>query len=290
MKRILIPTDFSVNAYNALRYGIRLFNDAPRTFILLNTHLRMGLNSDNGLAYPVSVTTDNHDEESSQRGLEETISKIMEEFPDSAHNYEALSSTSLLVDEIKNQIATKYIDLIIMGTQGATGSRELFFGSITQRVVKKVDTCPILVIPNEIDYKPWSNIGFATNFELPYEQWQIAPLTKLAAHKDSTIQVVQVSDSADLSDAQFKKLKALHVLFGKMHYEHNVAGKLDTIEKSLLTFIEELKIEVLALIKYKHGFLESFMREPVVKKITFHTGIPLLVLPENKSNLPKTTS
>lgn len=281
MKRILIPTDFSANAYNALRYAIKLFNDRPRTFILLNTHLPAGISAEYGINYPVSVITDDYHIESSQHGLEHIISKIMAEFPDSAHNYEAVSSTNLLVDEINNQIAEKHIDLVVMGTQGATGSREIFMGSMTHRVVEKLDTCPILVVPNNMEYKDWGAIAFATNFDKAYEQWQIDPLNELAALNNSLIQIVQVSDDATMNDSQLESLEQLQGLLKVTNHEHHVVAQRDTVEKALRSFLEEMHIDALALIKYKHGFLERLMREPVVKRITFHTDIPLLVLPED---------
>jgi nucleotide-binding universal stress UspA family protein len=54
------------------------------------------------------------------------------------------------------------------------------------------------------------------------------------------------------------------------------ASKSDVIE----FFINEFGIQMLALVNYRHGFLEELVREPVVKRIAFHTRIPLLVLPD----------
>ena len=45
-------------------------------------------------------------------------------------------------------------------------------------------------------------------------------------------------------------------------------------------FIEELEIDILAMVNYKHSFIEKIINEPVIKKIGFHPNIPFLVIPE----------
>ena len=38
MKKIILPTDFSESAYNAIRYAIHLHEDMETTFYLLHTY------------------------------------------------------------------------------------------------------------------------------------------------------------------------------------------------------------------------------------------------------------
>ena len=45
-------------------------------------------------------------------------------------------------------------------------------------------------------------------------------------------------------------------------------------------FIEELGIDILAMVKYKHSFIEAIIKEPVIKKLGFQSKIPFLVIPE----------
>ena len=46
-------------------------------------------------------------------------------------------------------------------------------------------------------------------------------------------------------------------------------------------FIQELNIDMLAMLKYKHSFIENIMREHVVAKIGFHPIVPFLVMPKS---------
>ncbi|MBT8235229.1 MAG: universal stress protein, partial [Bacteroidia bacterium] len=50
--------------------------------------------------------------------------------------------------------------------------------------------------------------------------------------------------------------------------------------KVIQHFLEDMEVDMVSLVHYKHGFLEELLREPVIKKVIFHTKIPMLVLPE----------
>ncbi len=45
-------------------------------------------------------------------------------------------------------------------------------------------------------------------------------------------------------------------------------------------YVEKNDVDMIALIHYEHTFMEKLTREPVVRKIGFHTKRPILVLPE----------
>ena len=287
MKTVLIPTDFSENGYNAVRYGVQLFGRQPCTFILLNTFLPAGMNTGNGINFPVPITADDYDEQNSLNGLKRTLSKINGDFSGLDHHFETISSLNLLVEAIMDQIAERSIDLIIMGTQGATGARELFLGSTTQKVISGINNCPLLVIPSKSEYRPWHHIGFATNFDRHYKKWQIAPLKAFTNLQDSTIKIVHVLDRAGMSDGQLRGRGELDALLDGVKKDHLAIENHGSIEKTIMAAAQEMGVDVLALIHYKHGFLEQLIREPVVKRINFHTGIPLLVLPQN-DRLPRT--
>lgn len=48
--------------------------------------------------------------------------------------------------------AAANIDLIVMGTRGASGMMELFFGSNTADVIEQVRVCPVLAVPSKARY------------------------------------------------------------------------------------------------------------------------------------------
>ena len=65
-------------------------------------------------------------------------------------------------------------------------------------------------------------------------------------------------------------------------YEHSLHWMPKYAQKAveINDFIEELGVDVLAMVNYRHSFIEKILREPVIKKIGFKTKIPFLVIPE----------
>ncbi len=286
MKNILLPTDFSENAWNAVSYAIELFKNEPCTFYLLNTYTPPIANSrfmaasiDSGnLEYSASL--------SSKRGLQKCIGRINEQFYNPKHTFKTISSFSFLIDEIKETIEEYNINLVVLGTKGASGIEEVFMGSNTVRIIKAVKNCPLLAIPQHYKFSKPREIAFATDFNRFYTKSELNPLLEMASAFDATIRIVHVQyETKVLSELQQFNLSMLRKYLGKVeHYVHTVS-ELNSISKSLEVFTQELDIHLLAMLNCQHSFMEKMTREPIVKRVAFHIQIPLLVIPELGMNL-----
>src|SRR5690606_26304928 len=104
MQRILIPTDFSDNAWNAIDYALKLFQGNACTFYLLNTYTplipsgRLMANTEQDFRIPDPVRL------ASEKGLKKTLQRIKGTDPDPRHQFETLSSFNLLVEEVREQV------------------------------------------------------------------------------------------------------------------------------------------------------------------------------------------
>ena len=279
MKRILLPTDFSENAYNAIRYAMHLFKGDSATFYLLNTFTPASYSADFLIENPTLYGLEEVAMMNSKKNIVKTEDSIITEFNNPKHQFERLSIFGMLTSEIKEIIKRENIDLIVMGTKGATGAKEFFLGSNTQDVIKSVDNCPVLAVPEESSFNEVSDIAFATDFERVYFKSEIVPIVNLAKSQDATVRMIHVYDDPKLSNVQRFNSNALEQYFKEINYEFHVISDFSTIEKAIQACVEELEIDMLMMIKYKHSFIERLTREPVIKKMTFHTTIPFLVIP-----------
>jgi len=280
MKNILIPTDFSKNAWNATKYALSLFADEDCTFYLLNTYTPsiaysrfMATTSNVGLEDAIS--------RSSEKGLKKTLSLIKAAYDNPKHTFKTISSFSLLVDEIKELVEDKNIDLVVAGTKGASGLEEVFMGSNTVRILKSVKDCPVLAIPELFDFETPSEIAFATDFNRFYTISELQPLIEIAKTFNAVVRIVHVQyEIKALTELQLFNLNRLRkYLVDVEHYVHTVS-ELNSVSKTLEVFSEELDIHLLAMLNYQHSYTERLTREPVVKRVAFHTRVPLLVIPE----------
>ncbi len=280
MKKILLPTDFSDNAWNAIFTAVKLYANVECRFYLLHGYEPKAMNMLGrkgqqrlGLIYD-SLS------EYSRQEMDKVMVYLKENHHNPKHSFETISKSDTLEETIHQVLAEKDIDLICMGTQGATGAKQVFMGSNTVKVLKNISDCPILAVPDDYDFKSLKSLAFPTDFSKKYEKHQLLLLTELASLWKTDIQVVHVAVEFALSDQQLinqkllkKRLNDLAVTFYNIDFEANVAH---TLEK----FMADTQVEMMALIRYRHSFWEKIIGEPVVKKMTFHTKVPLLVLPE----------
>ncbi len=280
MRRILLPTDFSQNSLNAAKYALDMFKEEACTFYLVNTytpsfvHSRFMASAVHGGLVEDSVQLE------SQEGLDRMTEYIAANLKYPEHHLEAISSFNLLTEELKELVESKKIDLIVTGTKGASGFEEVFLGSNTVRMIKAIRDCPILAVPEHYTLNQTKKIGFATDFKRNFSAEVVAPLVRLANQKKASIEIMHINEEEQLSkyqesnkDILLEYLQGIPCSIKQMPY---FASKTDVIR----LFVEDSKIDVLAMIYYRHGYLEELVREPVVKRMAFHSEVPILVLPE----------
>lgn len=281
MKHILIPTDFSENAWNAITYALDLFKDEKCMFYLLNTYTPAIASSRFMAASLEGGLYANAAHEFSQNGLKKTINKIKKKHYNANHKFKTISSFALLVDEILESISTYEIDLVVAGTKGSSGVSEVFLGSNAVRIIKAVKKCPLLVIPKSFEFEKPTEIAFATDFNRFYTLSELRPLIEMAKSFDAVIRIVNVQyEIKPLTELQRFNLNMLRKYLKDIeHYIHTVS-ELNSVSKTLELFSTELDIHLLAMLNYQHSFMERLTREPIVKRIAFHTQTPLLIIPE----------
>ncbi|MCK8520949.1 universal stress protein [Aquimarina sp. D1M17] len=279
MKRILVPTDFSNNAYSALFYATRLFQKEPCEFFILNTFdvntpgLTSRLDTSKGDLLYKQLSAESED------NLIEISHKIVRDTEDYEHSFETISVSKDLAETINKTIRSKKIDLVVMGTKGASGLKEVFMGSNTVKVIQKIKNCPILTIPNEYDFRVPKSIAFATDFSRLYSREELEPLIKMTELFGGSIHILHVNEEEKLTKEQDYNITKLREYFKEtefsIHWVPSSGQKSETIQ----TFIDQMGIDILVMLRYRHSIIESITHEPIVKKIGFAADIPFLVIP-----------
>tara|TARA_R110002051_G_scaffold181460_1_gene250959 strand:+ start:33155 stop:33988 length:834 start_codon:yes stop_codon:yes gene_type:complete len=277
MKRnILLPTDFSDNAFNALLYALKLYEKEFCTFYFLNVTYVL---SSTTRTYITTKFVDELQHES-LRKLNELKQQTEIANDNANHNFEIISSEENLKFAIPKAVKAYEITSIVMGTKGASNAVDIFMGSNTVDVLKKVKNCPILVVPDALEFVPPRALLFPTDFNRPYKNKELEAITALANLFHATLKILHINVEKELSATQELHKKMLSDYFENLphsfHWEADYTKKSTTIS----TFIEENKIDLLAMVNYKHSLLESILKEPVIKKIAFHPTVPVLIIPE----------
>lgn len=280
MKNILLPTDFSEHAFNAIRYAVQLFKNEKCTFYLLNTYSPVIYDTDYSTRNSRIADPDEIHRRKSLPDLRKTQTQIKREFPNDKHIFKVVSSSKLLTEEVQQQVTENEIDLVIMGTQGATGAKQILFGSQTVDVINNT-LCPVLAIPSYFDFKEPANILFPTDLTAEYLGMKIKILKHISLLFSSRIYILHVLENEELTEDQEKQKNVLARELEGIAHEFHIQKK-NNLSEAIEKFQNEYSVDILVMINNKHSFFENLLRSPIIKKIGFLTKIPFLVIPPEK--------
>jgi len=278
MLKILIPTDFSANAWNAIEYTMSCFERIPVHVHLLHiTHNLEVAASSNLHSQGISLKPTLVDNPESK--LEYVKQKIETLFPRGSYTIEKSIRNSFFVEGVKKAVWAKDIDLIVMGTKGASGLKEKTIGSHTGAVITRVK-CPVLVVPENAEFVQPESIVLPSDYNIMYKQRVLETLLYFAELHDASVKVLRVASGEYALNAEQERnrdflIDALQPVRHSFHWIKN-----PNLEEGLQTFIDIMGIQVIAMVAKNLNFFQRLLFKPIAARISYHTEIPFLVLHE----------
>ena len=276
-KRILIPTDFSKNALNAIRYALELYKKQPCEFYFLNV-FRVDYYTTDTLIVPEPGSAPY---EAAKAKSEEGFSKLLDtlelQHDNPKHTYHTISSYNLLSEAIKQTIADKDVDLLIMGTQGATGAKGVIFGSNTVNAMEIIRECPVLAVPEDVSFATPKEIVFPTDYKSSFKRRELSYLIEIAKMHHTSIRVLYVAKRSDLNDKQESNKELLDTILGSVEHSFHILSEKD-VSEGITSFVESRDSDMIAFINHKHFFFSSVFSKPLIKEIGYDAKTPILAL------------
>ena len=281
MRKILIPTDFSENAMNAIRYAMELFKYDRSDFFIMHAY------GDEVYANDGKVEREDFENKKTEvmkqvdDQLEEVIYKMKELSPNPRHTYYPVSVFGSLVDEANEYAERENVDVIAMGTKGRSDARDITFGSNTLQVIKYVK-CPVLAVPaNFKDIQP-AHVLFATDYMLPYQRRELKLLSTIIQNFTAKLSVLHISKFDELSFRQQDNQAFLEYCMEQNKPNFiKLAGS--DITKVINDAAKNYDADMLVMINSRHSYLEDVLYTSKIEKIGLEINIPFLVL----QNLPR---
>ena len=189
MQKILVPCDFSSNSKEAYRLALELALKAKGEITLLHV-----------LAIPTFYTTGSGGEPLAIdpayfTRMEEDVRRELEEMRKSAVDRSVKIITEVLYGDlttgIKRMIENHKIDLVVMGTSGASGLTDIFIGSNTEKVVR-FSSVPVLAVRKAIETKSVKNILLPSTLDLNQTDF-IRKLKELQTFFNATLHILLVN-------------------------------------------------------------------------------------------------
>ncbi len=276
MRKILIPTDFSENAMNALQYACELFKYDKCQFFIMHAYQDDVYADKSLMSQQTLEEVTNIIKSKSEKQLEEVLKRLRRISPNPRHTYNTIASNSMLMDEADNIVDNENIDIIVMGTRGKTNDRKLTFGSHTLQVLKYVQ-CPVLAIPENYKYSQPKGILFPTDYMIPYKRRELKLLCEMASPYRAQIDVLYISRSKTLSMRQLDNQNFIKDELCKNNINFKTV-KDKHITNAIYKYIKENSIDMLVMVNTRHSFLENILFQSTIDKLSLYIDIPFLAL------------
>jgi nucleotide-binding universal stress UspA family protein len=273
MRHILVPTDFSVNAANALRYAVQLARACRANLSVMHTSritdLGPNLPEETFNRY---VTDREQIAQTKIREIEQNLASV----PDL--QYQLFINQGTIVEQI-TQFAAKYnVDLVVMGTRGASGVLEEWMGGTTSALIEE-RIVPVLAIPPQAVFSDNVQVGLAFDLQQNQSTALLQPLKALVDALQARVKAFHV-EPLKANEADRREVSGnLRQYFSGAELSFYFSAK-DNIPEAIEDFVLQEKVSILAMISRKKTFWEQLFRKSITRKMVLHTHIPLLVIPE----------
>ncbi|PKQ45126.1 universal stress protein [Confluentibacter flavum] len=276
MLSILLPTDFSENSMNAVKYALDFFKQQKVDFFFMHAYQNDFYNHEDLVYREVFDDVLEKVKSQSQKNLENLLDTVKKMAPNPKFSYHILSAYNTLVYEANLIAEAKNIDLIVMGTKGKSDDRHIIFGSHTFQVLKYVN-CPVLAIPSHYTNMQPKRILFPTDYLIPYKRRELKLLCELGTSYRSIIDVLYISMSDKLSLRQEDNKAFIKETVCKtkvdFHIEHS-----KKITETIQDYIKNNHIDMLVMVNTQHSFLEDMLFPSNIDIVSVDLKIPLLAL------------
>jgi nucleotide-binding universal stress UspA family protein len=276
MKKILVPTDFSEVANNAFVHALELASKVDAELLLLHTY---ELPIVDNQFFPENYQTIFDSLEMAQfekfKELVPKLHAIAEERKLQHITFSHIIMDGDLVYNIKECITKEGIDMVVMGTSGATGWKEVFIGTNTGEVISSVSV-PVLCVPAVAEFNFIKNIGFTTRFR---EKDKVALTKTIEIAKLTHSRVKCLYVKTDASDVVDDKITYWEEEFKNDPIQFFVIPD-DDVTTTILDFITNQEIDILAMVRHKRNFFVNLFEMSLAEKMSYKSEIPVLVLHE----------
>ena len=274
MKRILVPTDFSKGAFNALIHALNFAKLMNGSIKIINAY-SMPPTGSTVMVDITDILKKNADEELEH--LKQEVNKL-ELASEIDISYS--SSHGSVIDVIDRLVKENKIDLVVMGTQGASGITEKFLGSNTSAVAKSINI-PLIAIPAELSFKSYNKFLFATDMKVLESTKPMQFIGELSKACEADVKFIHVRETGseeldqESIDAYKDQVESIFdpstkSSFAYVYEKNPQSGIAETIEME--------RPDLLIVIHHTYGFFEGLFHSSVSQNIINHASLPILVM------------
>lgn len=270
MITLLAATDFSKEALNASHFAAQTCAKLGARLILFTRHVNS-----------VHVVNARLSADAFQETLDLSKAKLSVYAEELATKYNISVipewRTGFLHEELQKAIKENYVNLVVMGMADKSFDQELL-GNSTTAAISKLDI-PVLAVPGNAKYQPIKKILFSCDAHKGLFDTDFRILRIVAKALQAETQVFYVKRSAHPEINLEKLNKMLEEKLFDIDYKVDVNDSDAPVLRELKDKIESYQPDLLMMVPYKYGFLNSIIHKSKTRAMASGSNIPLLTVP-----------
>jgi nucleotide-binding universal stress UspA family protein len=282
MKTIIVPTDFSDNADNAVKYAIQMSKMHYNKLIFVHVFSLPFLNPEAGMVYDQSFFDAQRIQ--ADKALRESIDKVYKSL--GMHRNLLLSELEV-VEAISlssgiQKLHLKYqANMIIMGTHGATGLKKFFLGSNAVDVIENV-SIPVLSVPEHCLFEKMKNIAYCSDFtDIESELYKVVDFAKsFAANVD--VMHIAMDLAHDVETDPIIKKWQLTNNYDKINLHLVQGNENSNVDQELKTLLVKIDVDLLVVFHQQRNFWKTLFEKSTTAELVYEWTNPILTMQKNR--------
>lgn len=272
MKKILVPCDFSHQSHEAFQAAMEIAARAKAEILLLHVLPLPALYTTGYAGEPLGFDPSYFAqvEEDTKKELEKMKKKVQ----DKSVPVHTLVVYGTLTATIENTIANHSIDLVVMGTSGSSGLKEIFIGSNTEKVVR-FSPVPVLTVRSASALRFVKHILVPSTLNLNQTDF-VKKLKELQAFFDASLHVLLINTPAHFrSDAEGKEALEAFVQHYKLTNVKLHFRNYPYEDGGILAFAISEKMDLIAMATHARKGLAHLFSGSVTENVVNHLQAPI---------------
>lgn len=269
MKKILVPCDFSTPAINAFHLAVDIAAQAQGTVYLLHV-LDQPVLYDTLLMPALTVEQDAQDER--RLKAEKDFTALLQRHHKSPHSGIAVTTHVAFGTPIKtilDHVRSQDIDLVVMGSRGASGLKEYFVGSNAEKIVRS-SPAPVLIVKDHFK-GPIRNIAFPNTLDTANQRDLIENVKKLQHFFHAHLHLVWINTPLKFSTdvVTYERLNAFAKQFDLKNYTVHIFNYSNE-EQGIIESARRMKADLIALGTHGRKGIAHLLNGSVAEDIVNH--------------------
>lgn len=276
MKTLLVPTDFSPNAQNALNYAFSLATTLNRKVMILSVYSVPSGQSGMLLNLKQKLKEDAQDK------MAMLVEDLKANFAESGAEMPEIESVVVeggIVETILDACNEFEITAIVMGTQGHSGVEGRLLGSNTSKVIERAKV-PVLAVPEKAAFKGFGVVVYATE-AFNKEDLKFMRLRSMMDAFNSEFHIINVQPPAKQDDPSLvKNAEAFEKEVGDERVHARVVFN-ESVDQGITDYAIKVNAAVIATVTHPRNFFQKLWDPSLTRKMALHAETSLLVFHES---------